>query len=217
MATPYVGTPEVEGIIVSNVLESEFEDDIQSHTAAIEEYVSSDALSYKIEDAAGFEEAGQIINEIKRHLADLDKVEKTATRPMLSALETVRSWFKPAKTRATEASVLWKGKITTYLTAQAAEQQEVQRQLQAAAKAGDKPEMRVQLAKLEQAPMAAGVSVRQVWKWQLLNRDLVPAAYLKVDEDQVESEKKRAIAAGETPVVPGITFWQESIIAAVGK
>lgn len=199
------------------VHEAEFEQDIQSHTLAIEEYVGPEALAYTIQDADGYNEAGQIINEIKRHLADLDKVEKTATRPMLSALDTVRSWFKPAKTRATEASVLWKGKITTYLASQAAEQAEVQRQLQAAAKAGDKPEMRVQLAKLEQAPVAAGVSVRQIWKSKVINPALVPDEYWVLDAKVIEEHMRVMVGRGEDPVIPGVKFWTESIVAAVGK
>jgi hypothetical protein len=199
------------------VHEADFESEIESHTMAIEEYIGPEAQTYAITTQEDFTEASSIVNEIKRHLADLDKVEKTATRPLLSSLDTIRGWFKPAKSRATEASVLWKGKITAYLAAQAAEQLEVQRQLQAAAKAGNKAEMRQQLAKLEQAPAAAGVQVRQVWEFTIINEDLVPQQYWAIDPDLVQAEMRKQVAAGAEPVVPGVKFTQRSIVAATGR
>lgn len=198
------------------VHEADFESEIESHTMAIEEYIGPEAQTYAITTQEDFTEASSIVNEIKRHLADLDKVEKTATRPLLSSLDTIRGWFKPAKSRATEASVLWKGKITAYLAAQAAEQLEVQRQLQAAAKAGNKAEMRQQLAKLEQAPVAAGVQVRQVWKFQVMHPELVPDAYWAIDEDRIATAMRAQVATG-TPDIPGVKFWQEAVVAAVGR
>ncbi len=199
------------------IILAEFEDDIRSHEANIAQYLGPDAEAYEITSPTDYEEAGEIINEIKRGAKTLEMVEKSATAPALQSVETIRSWFRPARKQAEQAMTLWKGKIATYLKRQAEEQQAVQARLQTAAQAGKSDEVRQELARLETAPQAKGVSIRHVWKFQVINKNIVPTEFTIVDEAAITAEMKRQVAAGETPVIAGVKFWQEQQVAATGR
>jgi hypothetical protein len=59
---------------------------------------------------------------------------------------------------------------------------------------------------------------RKVWKHKMCNPDLVPDEMWEISDAKLKAEMRRQLDMNkdETPVLPGVTFYQEEILVAVG-
>ncbi len=59
-------------------------------------------------------------------------------------------------------------------------------------------------------PVATGTSLRQIWRWEIVDAALIPREYLKVDEQALNT-----IARGlkDQAKVPGVRFYAEATVA----
>jgi hypothetical protein len=92
-------------------------------------------------------------------------------------------------------------------TAQAAEQ------VHAAIAAGDSATAALAHKNVTPPKPTEGTQVRKVWQFRVLNRDLLPAAYLVPDETAIRAEMRAQVARGEEPVIPGVKFEQVEQLA----
>jgi len=66
----------------------------------------------------------------------------------------------------------------------------------------------------DSAPKVAGIMTREVWKWRLVNVDLIPRAYLIPDEVKIG----KVVRATEGKIdIPGIEAYLEKEIAVGGR
>lgn len=60
-------------------------------------------------------------------------------------------------------------------------------------------------------PKVAGITMRKVWRYRVVNANVIPRQYLKVDEPKIASVVR---ALGRDAKIPGIEVYEEQTVAA---
>lgn len=176
---------------------------------------ASEALAsikgFEIVDNDTLEFAAEILADVKGKNNRLEEMKHTATKPMNEALKAVRSWFAPAQNHYAEAEVILKNKIAAY-------HREIEvKRAAAIAKiddAADSPTITIALAELGQAqkPVTQGVSVTEVWDFEIVNASLLPREFLMPDEKKI-----KAASVGAGLEIPGVRRFKKSRVASRAK
>jgi len=134
-----------------------------------------------------------------------DEKRKTITKPLNDALRATNALFKPALESLKEVEALLKGKISDYVARKQAANVAA---LHAASQAAT-PEQAVRAIDMT-APVAPpqGVSVRYVWRLEVVDPDAVPREFCSPDDDKI----KAALSVGIH--VPGVRTFQEPIVSS---
>lgn len=150
--------------------------------------------------------AAALLREIKTEWASVEAKRKTITKPANDLKKAADNLFKPTLVALEKAEATLKSKIATYLTSK---ERANTAALQAAA-AATTPEA-AQQAIAHVAPVAppAGVSVRKVWRFEVVDQNLVPRELCSPDAKKIEA----AFHGGAT-AIPGVRFFQEDQVSA---
>ena len=150
--------------------------------------------------------ASQLLREIKGAWHVLEEKRTSITGPLNKALRATNELFRPASRSLEHGEAILKLKISDYL---AAKERARAAALQAAA-AATTPEA-AQQAIAHVAPVAppAGVSVRKVWRFEVVDQNLVPRELCSPDAKKIEA----AFHGGAT-AIPGVRFFQEDQVSA---
>lgn len=179
--------------------------------------------------------AGGLLQEIKARFNEAEGLRKSLTAPVNLHLKKLNGMFKPLTEALTAAEAGLKKQILDFRTRQqdiAAEQAERVRQEQARmamadasrrAEAAETAEearsiraeavdqvKAIQTADAYVAPpaRAAGVSVRTLWDWEVVDLAQVPIEFIEVDGAAI----RKAIAAGVRSI-PGVKIFQRESVA----
>lgn len=155
--------------------------------------------------------------EVKGNWQRLDDREKLITKPALESIKSTRALFAEPKASLEKLEELFKTKLADYSARLSNELAEAQEKAQALASAGDMAGAAQALATIATpAVPIAGLSERHSWKAEVINIDLLPREYLLANLKAIGAEQKRqtAIAPDETPVIPGVKFTREIVIAS---
>lgn len=147
--------------------------------------------------------AAEVLRDIKDRYNEIEKRRKAITVPINTALKEVNNLFRPVKEAYEESERILKGKISAYL---ADLEKANQLALQEAAEALTPEEAVEALAEVQEIQAPKGISVRKVWKFQVVSPDLVPYEYLCPDLEK--------IAAAAPGPVPGVKFFEEDIVTS---
>jgi len=156
--------------------------------------------------------AARLLHEVKAEWTLVEAERKKITKPLNDAKKATDSLFKPVLNALESAEEVLKGKIAGYI---AAKQQANTAALQAAASAPSA--MAASQAIGNYAPVVApqGVSVRDVWRFEVTNPDLVPRELCSPDMKKIgEALEAKAGKYGEPDVIPGVRVFKESIVTA---
>lgn len=169
---------------------------------------SVDALSlireYEITSESDNEFAAGLLREVKARGKSVDEERRKITDLQRAALNSVNALFRPALDGYVEAEKILKGKIAAYVVARDA----ANRVALEIAGSADTPEVAEQaLSTLAAAAPPAGVSIRQVWKFEVTDEALVPREYCSPDP-------KKIGAADPAVGVTGVRFYQEAQVAS---
>lgn len=174
----------------------------QDVDAALVALVNFEVLT---EDDQNF--AAEMLRDVKAKFNLLEEKRTSITKPMNAALRAVNALFKPPQEALEKCEKILKQKIAGYLQAKEDANREL---LLAAAEAETLEEASLALATVEVVQAPTGVSVRQVWKFEIINEGLVPVEYWSVDASKI----KAAMGAGEPEPIPGVRFFQEPIVTS---
>lgn len=195
-----------------------YEGKLEEAALSIADYVSDDAKTHVLTSKEDYAEAADIINQLKSVDKALEVMEKAATSGALKTVAWIRDRFRPHRQQVKEGRQIWDDKLKVYLAGIEVQQDKIRAELQAAVTAGNAKVVQAQIAKLDDAPAVEGIQLRKIWRWKVINRDIVPTQFTSVDKDLVDAEMKKQLAQGDNkPYVAGIEFYQETSIAAVGK
>ena len=150
--------------------------------------------------------AADLLLDVKRELWEIESRRRRITDPLNSALREVNDLFRPARDALDRCERVLKEKIAGFLQIQARINAEA---VAAAAAAADGEEASRELARVEAPAMPTGMSVRKVWKFEIVDEDLVPREFCSPDP--------RKIGASNTREISGVRFFQEDIVAARRK
>lgn len=165
-----------------------------------------------IEDQEDLDFAGSILTEVKGKKKRLENERGKATRPLLDALNVIRGWFRPAVQYLDQCEKKLKSKIAAYHRQQRQRQQAA---LQAAGEAsmrGDAEVARTQMQEAQQAQVhkVAGVSTREVLKWDVEDLSKVPREFLMINAAAVDAYFAERGFDGK---ISGIRTWRDVSVA----
>lgn len=150
--------------------------------------------------------AAQLLKEIKVQWHALEEQRTAITGPLNKAQRAVNDLFRPASRALENEEAYLKMKIAEYLRAKESANTAAL-QLAATAQTPEAAQQVIQTVTPVAPP--AGVSVRKVWKFEVTDASQVPREFCSPDQKKIEA----AFHVGITEI-PGIRFYQESIVTA---
>jgi hypothetical protein len=153
--------------------------------------------------------ATDLAKDIKRKWSALEDKRKQLTKPLLDTKGAIDDLFKPTLYGLAGLEALIKGKIGGYVAAQEALRIATMQESAALFQAGGTP-----TAIIPAVPEAAGVSVKHVWDYEIVDPDSVPRQFCSPDAAKI----RQAIRATDihpelTPQMAGVRFFQATKVA----
>jgi len=186
---------------------------IENHDTAKEVLASIKAM--EIVDDASFKEAADILKQVKTWTKELEGKRDSVTKPLNAVLTVIRGWFKPTLDTLSQAEASLKHSIAGYELMARAKNEAAMKAMAEAAQAKDMPGVSLAVSGIVGTPKVAGLNVRKVLKWRVVDASQVPREYLSIDPSKVDA----AVTAAKgtiTPVpsIPGIEFYEDSVVSA---
>lgn len=185
---------------------------VQAHTESITALDVQPGLELKSDEEMGL--ASEMIKDVKRFYKEIDAERQEYTKPLNAMLGDVNGLYQPVLKKLTAIEAALKVAVGNYTRVQ----QEKQRAMLAAAaaeaasqKTREQAEAVVQqalqVAQATPTKKVEGVSVTEVWDFELVDTDQVPRQYLAVDATKV----KAAIKAGVREI-PGLRIFSKASV-----
>lgn len=210
--------------------------------AALQEIDTGFPEVYQIKTQFEYDEAGDILRNIKAQQKSVDEIRKSMTRPIDAAKEAVLAQFRPVETRLKNAEMSLKRGINQFAAeqeerrraeelklrqAQAKKQALLEAKAQAAAEAGDEDKAEAYLAKVPSVPVVLsstvqpeGITLRTTWKAEVVDfMALVQAvAEGRMPLGYLKPDDSALLAAArslkDTIKIPGVKIFAERGVAA---
>jgi hypothetical protein len=185
-----------------------------------------DVQGIVIEDAATYQAMGEILVEIKTKAKQATAERDAMLKPMKDAVKRVTAFFAPALSALAASEAGLKRAMVDYTIREEARKRELaakaQQLLRAAPPTAPAPQRAAAINKamalveqVNEAPaMAAGVSIRKVWKAHVVDPSKVPGEFWVIDERLINADAK---ARSWSNPPPGVEYYQETSMAAAGK
>lgn len=162
--------------------------------------------------------AGDVLLTVKAQWKELEEKRTAVTGPINDALKELNSWFRPAQGPLKEAERILKEKISTYIIARKQANEAAMLAAAEAAQAGDGATAMVHVGAIQEAPRVAGISVKEVWDFEVENIDEVPREFLTLDEKKVREAIWYADTQKTPPrPIPGLRFVLRGQVTARAK
>lgn len=214
--------------------------DIASRPEVRELHQSTDAIvslasTYTVTTAEHYTAAGDDLKRVKAAQKRLEEVRTAITRPMDAAKKAVLEFFRAPEAKLADAENRIKRAMIGYQTEQERIRREQQAKLEADARK-ERERIAAQAAKAEAAgkvekaealqiraaqvvapvvmteqPKVTGISLREVWRFEVVDATAVPREYLAIDEKKI-GQIVRAMKGDTT--IPGVRVWAEKQLAA---
>lgn len=174
------------------------------------------ARSWEVKSEGDVEDVAKYLKVIAESKKTIEERRQFLVRPLNNHVSAINEMFKRFLAPALEADRILRGKIADFRTEQARVRLEEQRRADAAAAALQKRLDDEAAAEGTTAPTVmpgtvlappstiGNASMRKVWKFDVLDDDLVPRDYLVVDETAI----RKAVAAGVREI-PGVRIYQD--------
>lgn len=193
---------------------------------------------FKVVSADGFTAAGGVLTRIKAALKRLEEARVRITGPLNEALRQVNAQAKESAQPLLESEARIKSALVAYNNEQERIRREEQRRAdeaaererrrlqeiadRAAAKGqAEKAEAFAERAQTTVAPVVnrappkvAGVSMRDVWRFEVTDASKVNAAFLVPDEAKIRKVVQSMRADAQDLVGAGVRIWCEKQVAA---
>jgi hypothetical protein len=197
--TTAVGVPQSSITVLSSV------DPYTAELSAETEAAKADLAAiedFEIATQDDMDLASAVISEAKERSGKLEARMQEITKPMRAAEKSVRDLFRPALTALGDIERIVKGKVGAYRLEQDARNAAA---LKAAAEAVARGEDATKaLAGVVHTENTAGLSTRDVVKWEVLDEDAVPRELCSPDDRKI-----RVAIKDEHTVIPGLRIYKD--------
>ncbi|MEX2282254.1 MAG: hypothetical protein WEE89_07205 [Gemmatimonadota bacterium] len=206
-----------------------------SAMAAQAQALLTNAESFTVASAPQYSDAGELLKLIKGKSKELDETRKSMTKPLDDSKKRVMEFFaKPLDFLARAESTVKRAMIA-YSEEQdrlrreeqrkadeiaRKERERIEAQARKAAESG-KQEKAEQLQERaatvvapviqREAPRVVGQNMREVWKFEITNEDMVPRSYCVPDEKKIRAIVQ-AMKSGTA--IPGVRVYAEKSLAS---
>jgi len=191
---------------------------------------------FKVTTQEQYTTAGDYLRSIKQSSKKLEDLRVSLTRPLDDSKKRIMDLFRTPLEKLIQAELTLKRGMLGYQQEQERKRREEEDRLQEIARKeaerlsrrADKAEDKGNIAKAEElrlksqetasitpfvAPTiqkAEGTSTKKIWKYEIINEDLIPRKYLTPDLLQIGKEVR---ACGETLTIPGIRIFSEETLS----
>ena len=171
-----------------------------------------------VRDQVTLTQVNQWLVEGKVRAKEIKAQEDSVNKPLNEALKANRAIYRPVLDLYAQFELVLKSKVvegTQYLQAEQARQlAEAAYAYQQAATPTQQSAATVALMSVPETPEHAGTSIRKVWKYEVLDVNLLPDwAVIKVENRAVLTA---AVAAG-TRDIPGVRIYEDTIASVRTK
>lgn len=180
--------------------------------------------TFEISNDEEYEEATTLLKAVKAKAKFWEQERKVSVEPLNQELKRINGFFKPVTNKLEEIEAALKRIIGAYTLRKHQEQQRLLVEAaEAARKAAaeqtvtqDAPDNTQTLALMAEAqavaaPRIAGIGVKEVIDWELIDPNAVPEIYKSVDKAKVDA----AIKAGARDI-PGLRIFKTARVSARG-
>ena len=215
-------------------------DEIAKNPQVLELTAQTDTLlevasHYHVANADDYQVAGVELQRVKGAQKRLDDLRKSMTRPLDVAKKAIMDFFRTPEEKLARAEAGIKRAMIGYQSEQDRKRREEQARVdEAARKERERLAAQAQKAaasgKIERAeqfeqraaavvapvisrepPKVVGVQTREVWKFEVMNPEVVPSQFMSVDEGKI---RKVVGALKGDARIEGVRIWSEKAIAA---
>lgn len=155
-----------------------------------------------------------VLRDVKARNKYLEERRKEITVPLNNALKAVNDLFRPARERFDNIEKMLKGKIAAYLEEKS---QANVATLHAAAAAPTPAEAQQTITQVVPIEPPQGVSVRYVWKYEVIAPEAVPHHYCSPDPYKIKEYMDFMLSHNSEPGIPGVNFFKEAIVTSRSK
>lgn len=178
-----------------------------AQVAAAEDAKDSITLleNWSPETPAEYEWCVDLGKQVKAKHAHLEGLRKSITKPLLDAKGGVDDLFKPALSALLGLELCLKGKIGAYTVAQEKARVAAMQASAALYQAGGTP-----TAIIPDRPQAKGVTVTEVWDFEITDPALVPRGFCCPDEAKIRATLPKDLNAN--PGLPGVRYFKRNSV-----
>lgn len=169
---------------------------------------------FKIESQEDLELANDTTKDVKLKFKDLEERRTSITQPINEGLRRINAVFKPITDQYKKCEVDLKTTVAAGLRYLREEQTRKLQEVAELSKAGDMVEAKRALLETPDAVLPAGTSIREIWKYRVVDISKVPDEYLIlcVNDTIVQA----AVAAGAREI-PGLEIYSEDSVTTRTK
>lgn len=155
-----------------------------------------------------YEQVTEFLKVTKHKMKLLDQERSVSVKPLNDQVREINQWFKKPLDKLKEIEVALKKMLTSYQV----KQREEQEKLLAAAASASTEHVEAQaliLAATKQAPpTVSGLSVREVWQWQVTDLSLIPHEFFSLDHSKLDA----AVRNGAREI-PGVRVYKDTRVS----
>jgi len=169
-----------------------------------------------IQNKSQYEEAADILMEIKTRAKAVETTRTNITKPLLAAKREIDKLFKAPAQHFKKAETGIKRGMLTYAREMEEKARRLEEEARALAEKKDATitEVRdalVQATTETKTPKVSGIVTRKVMRFEIEDANQLPREFLKPDEAKIKAAVKAGIA------ISGVRVWQEEEISARSK
>jgi len=186
--------------------------------ARAEEYelVLEELEKLQIQTPEDYEFVGEQLQYIKGLFKEIDLRRKAAVAPLNKAKGVLQGWYKPPLNFLEKCEKALKQEIGRYQLALKQANADAMRRAAEASQRDDFEAVQRASQAIQRRPERAGISVRDVWKYRVVDKLKVPEDFKVVDHSKLEALCRSSKSVKPTPV-PGIEFYQDAQVIARAK
>jgi hypothetical protein len=154
---------------------------------------------------------GELVRQINARGNAIDAWRKSQNKPHKAQIDKLNAYCKPVLDACEALEQAGKARLSRHYQETAAAQQTAQLQAAAALQAGNAQAATQALAAIPAPAATAGISPREVLKFEVVNPAMVPSRFWVIDESAIRKFVQET--KGESPI-PGVKIWKDLSIAA---
>jgi hypothetical protein len=166
---------------------------------------------HKIEDAEEFEQVSELLKVTKSKIKLLDQERTLTVKPMNDQVREINSWYKKPIDKLKSIETSLKEMLADYQVRQREEQERLLTEAASEKTDHQEAQLLIMEAAKKATPAVSGVSLREVWKWDLEEPLKVPMDYYSIDPAKIEAAVKAGVRE-----IPGVRIYKDTRIAVRG-
>lgn len=163
---------------------------------------------HEIADETEYEEATELLKATKGKIKLLDQERTLTVKPLNDQVREINAWYKKPLDKLKAIETTMKKMLAQYQLRQRQEQERLLAEAASEQTDHAQAQLLVMQAAKKTAPVVSGVSVREVWRWELVDESKIPMEYYSLDHSKIDA----AVKSGKREI-PGIRVYQDAQVA----